>query len=83
MHYAQGLALSRQLAYMFFDKCYVAFTNTSYQERLQELWKLQYLDCPFTRLTATLIAALKDVLQEQLSIPNAVIFRKSIMQQTI
>jgi superfamily II DNA helicase RecQ len=83
MHYAQGLALSGQLAHVFFNECYVAFTNTSYQERLQELWKLWYLDYPFTRLTATLMAALEDVLQERLSIPNAVIFRKSTMQRTI
>jgi hypothetical protein len=83
LYYAKGLELSRQLAYVFFDKCYVAFTNTLYQERLQELYALQYLECLFTRLTATLIVELEDVLQEQLSIPNAVIFRQSIMRQTI
>jgi superfamily II DNA helicase RecQ len=68
---------------VFFNECYVAFTNTSYQEQLQELWKLQYLDYPFTGLTATLMAALEDVLQERLSIPNAVIFRRSTMRRTI
>jgi superfamily II DNA helicase RecQ len=75
LHYAKGLELSRQLAHVFFDKCHVAFTDTSYRKRLQELYALQYLECPFTRLTATLIVALEDVLREQLSIPNAVIFR--------
>jgi superfamily II DNA or RNA helicase len=28
MHYAQGLALSRQLAYVFFNECHVAFADT-------------------------------------------------------
>jgi superfamily II DNA or RNA helicase len=75
LHYAKGLELSGQLAHVFFDKCHVAFTDTLYQERLRELYALQYLECPFTGLTATLIVALEDVLQERLSIPNAVIFR--------
>jgi hypothetical protein len=83
LHYAKGLELSRQLAHVFFDKCYVAFTNTLYQERLQELYALQYLECLFTGLTATLIIELEDVLQERLFIPNVVIFRQSTMQQTI
>jgi hypothetical protein len=83
LHYAKGLELSRQLAHMFFDKCHVAFTDTSYQERLQELYTLRYLECLFTRLTATLIVALEDVLRERLSIPNTVIFRRSIMRRTI
>jgi superfamily II DNA helicase RecQ len=83
LHYAKGLELSGQLAYVFFNKCYVAFTDTSYQERLQELYTLRYLECLFTRLTATLIVALEDVLQERLSIPNTVIFRQSTMRQTI
>jgi hypothetical protein len=74
LHYAKGLELSRQLAYVFFDKCYVAFTDTLYQERLQELYALWYLECLFTKLTAILIVVLEDVLQERLSIPNAVIF---------
>ena len=30
LHYAKGLELSGQLAHVFFNKCYVAFTNTSY-----------------------------------------------------
>jgi superfamily II DNA helicase RecQ len=83
LHYAKGLELSRQLAHVFFDKCHVAFTNTSYQEQLQELYTLRYLECLFTRLTATLIVALEDVLWERLSIPNAVIFCQSTMRQTI
>jgi superfamily II DNA helicase RecQ len=83
MHYAQGLALSGQLAHVFFNECHVAFTDTSYRERLQQLWTLRYLDCPFTRLTATLMVALEDVLRERLSIPNAVIFRRSTVRRTI
>jgi superfamily II DNA helicase RecQ len=83
LHYAQGLALSGQLAHMFFDECHVAFTDTSYRKRLRELWTLRYLDCPFTGLTATLIVALEDVLRERLSIPNAMIFRRSTMRRTI
>jgi hypothetical protein len=83
LHYAQGLALSGQLAHVFFNECHVALTDTLYRERLRELWTLQYLDCLFTRLTATLMVALEDVLQEQLSIPNAVVFRRSTAQRTI
>jgi hypothetical protein len=74
LHYAKGLELSGQLAYVFFDKCYVAFTDTSYWERLRELYALWYLECLFTRLTATLMVALEDVLRKRLSIPNTVIF---------
>lgn len=55
LHYAKGLELSGQLAHVFFDECHVAFTDTSYREQLRELWKLRYLDCAFTGLTATLI----------------------------
>jgi superfamily II DNA helicase RecQ len=76
-HYAQGLALSGQLAHVFFDECHVAFTDTAYRERLRELWTLRYLECPFTGLTATLMVALEGVLCEQLSIPNAVVFCQS------
>ena len=83
IHYTQGLALSGQLAYVFFDECHVAFIDTLYCKRLRELWKLRYLDCPFTGLTATLMVPLEGVLQERLSIPNAVIFHRSIVQQTI
>ena len=32
LHYAKGLELSGQLAHVFFDKCYVAFTDTSYRQ---------------------------------------------------
>ena len=83
LHYAKGLELSGQLAHVFFDECHVAFTDTSYQERLQELYTLRYLECPFTGLTATLMVELEDVLRERLSIPNAVIFRRSTMRRTI
>ena len=30
LHFAKGLKLSSTLAYVFFNKCHVAFTNTSY-----------------------------------------------------
>jgi superfamily II DNA helicase RecQ len=30
LHYAKGLELSGQLAYVFFDECYVAFIDTLY-----------------------------------------------------
>jgi ATP-dependent DNA helicase RecQ len=83
LHYAKGLELSGQLAHVFFDECHVAFTDTSYRERLRELYALRYLECPFTGLTATLMVALEDVLRERLSIPNAVIFRRSTMRRTI
>jgi superfamily II DNA helicase RecQ len=83
LHYAKGLELSRQLAYVFFNECHVAFTDTSYRERLQELWTLRYLNCLFTRLTATLIVELEDVLRERLSIDHAVVFRRSTARRTI
>ena len=77
LHYAKAWELSKQLAQVFFNKCYVAFTDTSYQERLQALWRLRYLDCPFTGLTATLIVELEEVLRERLCIDNAIIFQRS------
>jgi superfamily II DNA helicase RecQ len=83
LHYAKGLELGGQLAHVFFDECHVAFTDTSYRERLRELWTLRYLDCPFTGLTATLMVVLEDVLRERLSIPNAVVFRRSTARRTI
>ena len=83
LHYAQGLELSKQLAHVFFDECHVAFTDTSYWERLRELWRLRYLDCPFTGLTATLMVDLEEVLRERLCIDNAVIFRRSTARRTI
>jgi superfamily II DNA helicase RecQ len=83
LHFAKGLELSGTLAHVFFDECHVAFTDTSYRERLRELWMLRYLDCPFTGLTATLMGALEDVLRDRLSIPNAIIFRRSTARRTI
>ena len=71
LHYAKGLEFEGQLAHVFFDEVHVAFTDTSYRERLRELWTLRYLDCLFTGLTATLIVDLEDVLKEQLCIDNA------------
>jgi superfamily II DNA helicase RecQ len=44
---------------------------------------LRYLDYPFTRLTATLMVALEEVLREQLYIDNAVIFRRGTARRTI
>src|SRR5438045_529012 len=82
-HPSYPVALSRQLVHVFFDECHVAFTDTSYRERLRELWTLRYLECPFTCLTATLMVQLEDVLKERLSIPNAVIFRRSTARRTI
>jgi len=68
---------------VFFDECHIAITDTSYQERLRELWRLRYLDCPFTGLTATLMVELEEVLRERLSIDNAIIFRRSTARRTI
>jgi hypothetical protein len=31
LHYAKGLELQGQLAVVFFDKCHVVYTDTSYQ----------------------------------------------------
>jgi len=76
-HYTKGLELHRQLAHMFFDESHVVFTNTSYRERLRELWTLQYMDCPFTCLTATLMVQLKDILRDKLLIPDTRLFRRS------
>jgi superfamily II DNA helicase RecQ len=61
----------------------VAFTDRSYRARLQELWKLRYLNCPFTVLTATLIVQLEGKLRDQLLIPDAVLFRRSTVRPTI
>jgi superfamily II DNA helicase RecQ len=83
LHYAKGLELGGQLAHVFFDECHVAFTDTSYRERLRELWRLRYLDCPFTALTATLMVELEEVLRERLCIDNAQIFRRSTARRTI
>ena len=65
------------MAHMFFDECHVAITDTSYQQRLRELWKLRYIDCPFTGLTATLMVDLEWKLREQLLIETAVSFWRS------
>jgi superfamily II DNA helicase RecQ len=83
LHYAKGLELEGQLAHVFFDEVHVAFTDTSYRERLRDLWTLRYLNCPFTGLTATLMVDLEDVLRERLYIDNAQIFRRSTARKTI
>lgn len=71
------------MAHMFFDECHVAITDTSYRQRLCELWKLRYIDCPFTGLTATLMVDLEWKLREQLLIETAVSFRRSMARRTI
>lgn len=43
LHFAKGLELHQQLVHIFFDECHVAVTDTSYRQRLQELWQLRYL----------------------------------------
>jgi superfamily II DNA helicase RecQ len=84
LQYAKGLDLERQLAYVFFDECHVAFIDTSYRARLRELWKLRRLEnCPFTCLTATLMVDLEWTLREQLLIENAILFRRSTARPTI
>jgi hypothetical protein len=83
LHWARGLGLNGQLAHMFFDEGHVAFTDRSYRVRLRELWKLRYLDCPFTVLTATLMIQLEGKLRDQLLIPDAVLFRRDTVRPTI
>jgi superfamily II DNA helicase RecQ len=83
LHWATGLELTGQLAHVFFDEGHVAFTDRSYRARLRELWRLRYLDCPFTVLTATLIVQLEGMLRDQLLIPDAVLFRRSTVRPTI
>lgn len=83
LHFAQGLQLHKQLAYLFFDECHVALTDTSYRVRLQRLWELRYLSCPFVCLTATLLVSLESKLRERLLIPQAHIFRRSTARGTI
>lgn len=82
-HWAKGLELEGVLRHVFFDEGHVAFTDTSYRTRLRELWKLRYLRCPFTVLTATLMVELEEKLREQLLIPDAVLFRRSTVRPGI
>jgi superfamily II DNA helicase RecQ len=83
LHHAKGLELRGQLAHIFFDECHVAFTDISYRKRLQELWALRYLNCPFTCLTATLLVQLEPMLRSQLLIPHAKLFRRNTARPTI
>jgi len=83
LHWAKGLELYNQLAHMFFDEGHVAFTDRSYRTRLRELWRLRYLNCPFTVLTATLMVKLEGKLREQLLIPDAILFRRNTVRATI
>jgi superfamily II DNA helicase RecQ len=77
------MELNGQLSHMFFDEGHVAFTDRSYRTKLRDLWKLRYLDCPFTVLTATLMPKLEGKLREQLLIPDAVLFRRSTVRPRI
>jgi superfamily II DNA helicase RecQ len=83
LHYAKLLECRKQLAHIFFDECHVAFTDVSYRHRLRSLWKLRYLECPFTCLTATLPISLEVVLRDNLLIPYALILRRSTIRRTI
>jgi superfamily II DNA helicase RecQ len=83
LHFAKGLELNKQLAHVFFDECHVAVTDTSYREKLRELWQLRYLDCRFTCLTATLLITLEPVLRANLLLAHAQIYRQSTMRPTI
>jgi superfamily II DNA helicase RecQ len=83
LHWAKGLELHEQLAHVFFDEGHVAFTDRSYRTKLRDLWKLRYLDCPFTVLTATLMIKLEDKLREQLLIPDAILFRRITVRPRI
>ena len=83
LHYAKGLELNGQLAHVFFDECHVALTDTSYRERLRELWKLRRLECPFTCLTATLMVELEGTLRDRLLIEHAYLFRRSTARRSI
>jgi hypothetical protein len=38
LHFAKGLELNKQLAYVFFNKCHIIVTDTSYRAKLRELW---------------------------------------------
>jgi hypothetical protein len=59
LHYARGLELAGRLKAVFFNKCYVFFTDTFYWQKLRELWSLRYLDALLICLTATLLVQLK------------------------
>jgi len=83
LHFAKGLELHGELSHVFFDECHVAFTDTSYRQRLRELYQLRYLDCPFICLTATLMVQLEPVLRANLLIPQAELFRRGTMRRTI
>jgi superfamily II DNA helicase RecQ len=83
LHWAKGLELNGQLAHLFFDEGHVALTDTSYRTRLRELWRLRYLQCSFTVLTATLMVQLEGRLREQLLLPDAVLFRRPTIRPTI
>ena len=37
LYYTKRLELNKQLAYIFFNKCYIAITDTLYKKQLREL----------------------------------------------
>ena len=80
LYYAKRLKLDRQLAYVFLDKCYIAITDTLYQQQLQQLYQLCYCYYLLICLIAMLIVKLKLVLQANLLLPKAMLFCQSIMQ---
>jgi superfamily II DNA helicase RecQ len=82
-HFAKELELNKQLAHVFLDECHVAITDTSYRAKLRWLWQLRYLQCRFTCLTATLLIQLEPVLQANLLLESAQIYRQSTMRPTI
>jgi superfamily II DNA helicase RecQ len=83
LQFVRRIQQQRQLVHMFFNKCHVAMTDTSYRTRLQQLWQLRYIRYRFTRLTATLMVDLEWVLRNQLSIEGAVLFRRPTARRFI
>jgi hypothetical protein len=66
LYFAKKLKLNKQLAYVFFNECYVAIIDILYCARLRKLWQLRYLSSLLTCLTATLLTILKAVLRANL-----------------
>lgn len=81
--YAKECEERGELQHLFFDECHVVLTDVSYRQRLRDLWKLRYLNCPFTGLTATLMPRLEKVLTQALLVEDATIFRRSTARRTL
>ena len=80
-YYAQRLVLYRQLAHVFFDKCYIVLTDIFYYTHLCQLWTLCYLKgCLFTCLTAILIVDLEYTFRERLLLKHALTLYHSTVQ---